>query len=233
MHLHSAPSDPPYPPVPPRSRLGNWRIYALAAGAIVVIGLIGLRAMGPSQARPVTDDGRLRIEVVHPVEPAIVPGAVMEVGQLVDAFQGLPPPRPDPSPLEWFEDAWLDVVGPPPPPAPTPSWRTVAATARVPVETAPPPRRDEGRWFGFDAPRRDFRAERAARRARMEALDRRMHEALEARDAARRYETAWPADKGPQAPPRSDGSRWGPDQAQVEAAADAAIAAYETFTAPE
>ena len=67
----------------------------------------------------------------------------------------------------------------------------------------------------------------------MEALDRRMHEALEARDAARRYETAWPADEGPQAPPRSDGSRWGPDQAQVEAAADAAIAAYETFTAPE
>ena len=41
------------------------------------------------------------------------------------------------------------------------------------------------------------------------------------------------ADEGPQAPPRSDGSRWGPDQAQVEAAADAAIAAYETFTAPE
>lgn len=232
MHLHSAPAHPSYPPARSRPRLGNWRIYALAAAAIVVIGLIGLRAMGPSQARPVADDGRLRIEVVHPVEPAIVPGAVMEVGELVDGFQGLPPPRPDPSPLEWFEDAWLDVVGPPPP---APSWRTVAAAVRVPVETAPPPRRDEGRWFGFDAPRRDFRAERAARRARMEALERRMHEALEAREAQRRprrYETAWRADEDPR-DQRLEDPQWGPEQAHMEDAPDAAIHAYDTFTAPQ
>ena len=229
MHLHSAPSDPSYPPARPRPRLGNWRIYALAAGAIVVIGLIGLRAMGPSQARPVTDDGRLRIEVVHPVEPAIVPGGVMDVGQLVDAFQGLPPPRPDPSPLEWFEDAWLDVVGPPPPPAP--SWRTVAATARVPVETAPPPRRDEGRWFGFDAPRRDFRAERAARRARMEAMDRRFQEEREARRrqwAERREEWIDRRDHDDRLPAERDTD----GRAMAAAARDEALFQRDAFADP-
>ena len=50
-----------------------------------------------------------------------------------------------------------------------------------PYDPPPEPGRDSPvrvvqRWFGFDAPRRDFRAEREARRARLDALERRAWE---------------------------------------------------------
>jgi hypothetical protein len=125
----------------------------------------------------------LRIEVVHPVEPEIVPGARMEVGELVDGFQGLPPPLPPLRDVMWTPDEnWMEAL--PPLPSP-PRRRPVAEVVVVHPSAAEPDRRggERGRWFGFDGPRRDYQAERAARRARLEALDR---QAWEERDARRR-----------------------------------------------
>lgn len=172
----SACPTPPRRPIVPR-RLERGHIVALTAVAVAAFGLLGLRAVELPQPRPVSDSDRLRIEVVPPVEPKIVPGSVMEVGELVDGFQGLPPPLPALEEVDWSHlEAWDDGAGDRSPPR-------RAAVVYVPLP--PPPRepapRSEGRWFGFDAPRRDFQAERAARRARMEAMDRRAHEAREAR----------------------------------------------------
>lgn len=171
-------------------------LVALSAVVAAAFGLVGLRAIDLPGPRPVADGERLRIEVVHPVEPDIVPGARMDVGDLVEGFQGVPPPPPPVTDgvMAYAED-WIEDL----PPLPPPPWRRPPAEETAvrpePVE-APRPRRDEGRWFGFDAPRRDYQAERAARRARLEALDRQAREEREARrrdwargrDEARRRE---------------------------------------------
>ncbi len=148
-------------------------LTAIVAGAF---GLVGLRAVDLPQPRPVSDGDRLQIEVVHPVEPEITPGSVMEVGELVDGFQGLPRPLPELVEVDWGpESGWEEA-------APAPVRRHVAAVfVPPPPDRREPPPRYDGRWFGFDAPRRDFRAERAARQARMEAMDRRAREMREAR----------------------------------------------------
>ena len=152
-------------------------VVALSAVTAAAFGLLGLRAVELPQPRPIGDADRLRIEVVHPREPKIQPGSVMEVGELVDGFQGLPPPLPRLEDAAWsYDESWRDeeIV--------RPERRSVAAIfVPAPPERREPPPRYESRWFGFDAPRRDFEGERAARRARMEAMDRREREMREAR----------------------------------------------------
>lgn len=158
-------------------------VVAVSVVAAAAFGLIGLRAVDLPGPRPITDGERLRIEVVHPVEPEIRPGAPMDVGELVEGFQGVPPPQPPLKDALWAsaEDWMADL-----PPLPQLPWRRPAAEVAVvhpPAPASHPPARDEGRWFGFDAPRRDYQAERAARRARLEALDRAAREEREARQA--------------------------------------------------
>jgi hypothetical protein len=156
------------------SRVRGGHAVALSVLVAAAFGLAGLRAVDLPGPRPISDSDRLRIEVVHPVEPDIVAGSVMDVGELVDGFQGLPPPLPPLTDAAWsYDDGWDDHE---PDYSPSrPEARRVAGVRTY--ESAPPPERTSPvravqRWFGFDAPRRDFRAERAARRARMEAMER-------------------------------------------------------------
>lgn len=161
--------------------------HLVAAGGVLVLG-VGMASAGPGgrpSGAPASDDGRLRIEVVAPVEPAIAPGGVMEVGHLVDGFTGVPrtPPRPT--------DVWTpedEVYEDPPERSYRPERRYEEAMVRPLVE--PDGRYDSrdarrpdglGRGLGFDAPERDYRAEREARRARREARERER----EMRDAPR------------------------------------------------
>lgn len=157
-----------------RSGLRGGHLVALSAVAVMALGLVGLRRVELPGPRPVTGDDRLRIEVVHPVEPEIVPGSVMDVGEVVDGFEGLPQPRPPLIDIFLPSDVGWDEYREPPPPPPR----------RPPAEAEPyysgserfSPARTLQRWFGFDAPRRDFQAERAARRARLEAMEQRDRE---------------------------------------------------------
>lgn len=168
---------------------------ALSLVAAAAFGLAGLRAVDLPGPRPIGDNDRLRIEVVHPVEPEIVPGSVMEVGELEDGFQGLPPPLPPLTDVAWAYDGGWDDEGE--------AWAPAAAEMRRVAEvrtwdSRPEPDRPSSvravqRWFGFDEPRRDFQAERAARRARMEAMERQVRGQREARQrewANRREEWA-------------------------------------------
>ena len=177
-----------------RSRLRGGHVVALSAVAVVAFGLVGLRAVDLPEPRPVIGDGRLRIEVVHPVEPDITPGAPMDVGELVDGFKGVPPPEPPVLDVLWsYEDDWgngVDYAA-----SPRPADRRAAGTADDYVRPAPErssPARALQRWFGFDAPRRDFQAERAARRARLEAMEQRDRER---RDGERRRRERAEADR--------------------------------------
>lgn len=182
MILHPPPPDR-HDPAPPRafSRLRRGEVAALSVAAAAVFGLVGLRAVELPAPRPVEAGDRLRIELVHPTEPEIVAGPVMDVGELEDGFQGLPPPLPPLSGALWR--AYDDWVGADRAHAPAPRPRPPAPEPYL----SPPdpdwsaPARAVQRWFGFDAPRPDYQAERAARRARMEAIDRRMHQEWEAR----------------------------------------------------
>lgn len=156
------------------SRMRAGHAVALSAVAAAAFGLAGLRAVDLPGPRPIGDSDRLRIEVVHPVEPDIAPGSVMDVGELEDGFQGLPPPLPPLTDVAWsYDDGWDEFdegyssrrYEP----------RRVAEVRTY--ESRPDPERSSPvravqRWFGFDAPRRDFRAEREARRARLDAMER-------------------------------------------------------------
>lgn len=210
----------PLRPVTTRRLLEAWRgwrhrrVLMASAGVAAAVGLLGFHALDRPVARFVPDGAQIRIEVVHPVEPEIVPGAVMEVGELVDGFQGLPRPAPAPEP-DWLP-VDVDYEPAPPPPAP---FRVAMVEHRVEGPPPPRPRSDEP-WFGFDAPRRDYRAEREFRRARREAMARARDED-EARQrhraAYRRYE-AEPArwreiPSRPAAGPVADGETGGPGEA--------------------
>lgn len=143
-------------------------LAAAAAVAVVGLGFMTVRAVALPGPRPVLEGERLHIEVVAPVERAIMPGSVMDVGELVDGFEYTPPPpravEPAYAPYEdYFESPGPQparnryareavVVAPPQPEAPKEGWRDSRA----------------GRWFGFDAPDRDYRAEREARRVERE-----------------------------------------------------------------
>jgi hypothetical protein len=161
-----------------RSELRGGHVVALSAVAVMAFGLVGLRTVELPGPRPVTEEDRLRIEVVHPVEPEIVPGSVMDVGALVDGFQGVPPPQPSLTDMLWsYDDGWEDRDDGYA--SPRPADRRIAGAA--PYYSPPEPERSSParalrRWFGFDAPRRDFQAERAARQARLEAMERHARE---------------------------------------------------------
>lgn len=152
-------------------RMRPRHVVALSAVAVAAFGLVGLRAVDLPGPRPVTDSERIRIEVVPPVEPELIAGSRMEVGDLVDGFQGVPPPPPQLTDAHWSDDDGREFAGVPPYPedrrADVRTW-----DSRPPPE--PPrdsPARVVRRWFGFDEPRRDFQAEREARRARLEAME--------------------------------------------------------------
>ncbi|HYC66592.1 hypothetical protein [Brevundimonas sp.] len=204
---------------------------ALSAVAAAAFGLVGLRAVELPGPRPVTDGERLRIEVVHPVEPEIVPGTRMDVGELVDGFQGVPPsPPPLTDEVMAYAESWIEDL----PPLPPPPWRRPVSdepAVRGDMAEAPRPRRDAGRWFGFDAPRRDYQAERAARRARLEAMDRQARDERE----ARRRERSWGRDEARRREDwreeRGEGRPWGdapPDDARPPDFPD-----RESFTGPQ
>ena len=161
-----------------RSRLRGGHVVALSAVAVVAFGLVGLRAVALPEPRPVMEDGRLRIEVVHPVEPDIAPGAPMDVGELVDGFQGVPPPEPPIMDVLWsYADDWGNGADYDASPRAADRRRPEAADDYYrPAPERSSPTRALQRWFGFDAPRRDFQAERAARRARLEAMEQRDRE---------------------------------------------------------
>lgn len=156
-------------------------IALVAALAVVGIGVAAVRTVALPGPRPILDRERLQILVVAPVEPEITPGSVMEVGDLVEGFEYRPfPPSvievadapyeedfgasaPRRAPNRYAEEAVIHA--PPQPEAPGDGWRET----RV------------GRWFGFDAPERDYRAEREARRARIDAQMERDHDRREVR----------------------------------------------------
>lgn len=164
-------------------------LAAAAAVAVIGVGVAGVRAVAFPGPEPARDSARIQIEVVDPVEPEINPGSVMDVGELVDGFEYTPPARPVAEPVAYspydddfgpskrrpksaVQDAWPVIHAPPQP------------EARAGERRAPRDDRAD-RWFGFDVPERDYRAEREARRARRDAR--------EARDRAR----DWRRDQDP------------------------------------
>ncbi|TPW05441.1 MAG: hypothetical protein FD125_722 [bacterium] len=147
-------------------RPGHLAIVAVVA--VAGVGISMARTMSLPGPQPILDGEQMKIQVVAPVEPEITPGSVMEVGDLVEGFEYR---RPTPAVIEaddyapWDEESEV--------PTPRPASRRNDDYAMAP---APPPdtrvdQRDTraDRWFGFDAPDRDYRAEREARRARMDA----------------------------------------------------------------
>lgn len=197
-------STDPSGPAPWSARLGRLAArvrpgHLFAATALAaVFGLAGLQAVALPGPRPITDAERLKIEVVAAPEPEITPGSVMDVGELVDGFQGVP--RPVVQTVAYAPDEGWEME-------PEPVYDRARRAIEAAVIHAPPqpepPRRTAAleRWFGFDAPRRDYRAEREARRARWESrtdrYDRDQQQdrykrdereaRFEARDAPRRY----------------------------------------------
>ena len=145
-------------------------LAVVGAVAVVGVGIVAARTLALPGPQPVLDGERMKIQVVAPVEPEIMPGSVMEVGDLVEGFEYR---RPEPALIEAVDETPWDLEFETPPPRP--GSQRVDDEGRAP---APPPpdrpredrreRRDD-RWFGFDAPDRDYRAEREARRARIEA----------------------------------------------------------------
>lgn len=248
-----SPIKPPFDRLMPKlrrpvSRMRRGHAVALSVVAAAAFGLAGLRAVDLPGPRPIDDNDRLRIEVVHPVEPEIVPGSVMEVGELVDGFQGLPPPLPPLTDVGWsYDDGWEDDGEAWT--APRSEVRRLAGSPEY--ESGPEPERERAspvravqRWFGFDAPRRDFQAERAARRARMEAMEQRMRDqhAARRRDWSDRRER-W-ADRQEYNPDRareyvSDRDRWRDDEPRrddrtaIYDERDEEFAGRDAFTGPQ
>lgn len=155
------------------ARVHPRHLAVAAVVAAIGVGVAGLRAVPLPGPEPILEDERIRVELVDPVEPDIAPGSVMDVGDLVDGFVFRPPPRPAAEPAvrvshdENFE-------------RPAPRAVPSEYAGRIIIQAPPQPEswvreprvpRDEraGRWFGFDAPERDYRAEREARRARRDA----------------------------------------------------------------
>lgn len=168
------------------------RPHHLATAAVVAaigLGVAGLRAVPLPEAEPILEDERIRVEVVDPVEPNIAPGAVMDVGDLVDGFVFTPPPRPA-AELAVRVSHEEDFEYPAPRSVPREYAEQVIIQAPPQPETrahVPRVSRDEraGRWFGFDAPDRDYRAERDARRAHRDAAWEREREREWGRDRYR------------------------------------------------
>lgn len=187
---------------PPR-RLRPAHVAAAASVAVAAIGLMGLKFVSLPEAAPVNPGEALKIEVVAPVEPKLRPGSVMDVGELVDGFRYVPPaPRERLTP---YDVAWEDEdvdLAPYAPPVRRAEVRRYASSGDdgYRAEREPPRReREERRWFGFDNPMPDFRAERQARQARIEALEAQRRAEFEAdRMDRRRYAPPPPRGRAPE-----------------------------------
>lgn len=143
-------------------------MVAIAACAVVAgVGAASVLRLDPSRDAPTSGGPGVSIAVVEPREPALVPGSVMDVGDLSDGYKHRPYVRQadyDAPSYEEFEDY--------PPVRAEP--KHVERPRELAYEPAPPPviierRERPRRWsFGFDQPRPDYAAERRERMARME-----------------------------------------------------------------
>lgn len=164
------------------ARVRPHHVALVAAVALAGIAAATVRTVALPGPRPILDGERMQIHVVAPVEPEIAPGEVMDVGPLVDGFEYRPLPAPAIETVAYasYDD---DLDAPEPRPAPRRS-RDETGFAAPPL---PEPREEgwrqsrAGRWFGFDEPERDYRAEREARRARIDARMERERERREVR----------------------------------------------------
>lgn len=147
-------------------------LASAAAVSVAAIGLIALKFVSLPGPAPVAEGAGLKIEVVAPVEPTLVPGSVMEVGELIDGFRYV---RPAPAQrVPAYDVAWAEDEA-----APVESRQRESGVRRYASSDAGPPQGREPetlgergrRWFGFDEPRPDYAAERRARQGRMEALE--------------------------------------------------------------
>jgi hypothetical protein len=153
---------------------------AAAAGLVAVSVGLGAFLAGDSGAvsRASFGDG-LSIELVAPVEPKPEAGEVMDVGEVTDGFVYVRA-QMEPERFEPAQDYWVDepvYVDDYQPPLRDARVRESAVVYRL--VSAPEPMMMMDRddlAFGFDAPRRDYRAEREDRRARIEALAQRSSE---------------------------------------------------------
>lgn len=159
---------------------------AVAVAGVVAVGALGLGALKSVElpnARPIDPSNMMRVELVAPREPDIEAGEVMEVGELVDGYEHRPAPTIE---RAVYEDAWpLAEFFPSRRPPAVEYDETPDADRYRPI---PDERESRGRWFGFDLPRPDWRAEREARRERMEAAERERRERERAYDDRRRWE---------------------------------------------
>ena len=159
----------------------------VAVLSAVGLGVLAAGTLALPRPQPILDGERMTIQVVAPVEPEVAPGSVMEVGDLVEGFEYR---RPPPAMIETadygaYEDEEFEA------PAPRPVSRRddddgrgyASPPPEAPLEKPAEDRRDRraDRWFGFDAPDRDYRAEREARRARIDARIERDRERREVR----------------------------------------------------
>lgn len=163
----------------------NLRPHHIALVALLTavgVGVVAARTMALPGPRPVLEGERLQIQVVTRVEPDVAPGSVMEVGNLVEGFEYR---RPAPAMIENTDYSTHEEEFEAPAARPARRHGEDHATASAPPQPeAGPERRREarvGRWFGFDAPERDYRAEREARRARIDARMERDREQREVR----------------------------------------------------
>lgn len=162
--------DPPHHPA--RRSLRPVHLAAVAAVSVAAIGLMALRFVTLPEPDPVAAGDGLKIEVVAPVEPELVPGSVMEVGELIDGFRYV---RPAPAArIPAYDVAWAEEEAATVEPRRRES--RVRRYASADAEPGPAPRPETlgergRRWFGFDNPRPDYVAERRARQARTEALE--------------------------------------------------------------
>lgn len=155
-----------------RIGLGATAVAAIVAlvglGAVAAGGETSLRSTGPG----------LAVTVVPPVEPVVDPGTRMDVGALRDGFDRAALERAEVTDDTWTPpeayagvDPETDGVVRMPRPTPVEEDGMAMRLYRSMVDREP--RRDAlqdgSRSFGFDRPRQDFAAERAARWAAREA----------------------------------------------------------------
>jgi hypothetical protein len=191
MYHDPLPPRPPFDSGPsPRRRVRPAHLAVIAAVSVAAVGLMGLKYVTLPKADPVASGDALKIEVVAPVEPKLAPGSVMDVGELVDGFRYVP--RAQVQQTAVYDVAWSgdeDFAPYTPPSRPAGVRRyTSAETENAPPSGSEPPRRErERRWFGFDNPLPDFRAERRARQVRLDALEQQRQAESDDRAARRRY----------------------------------------------
>lgn len=131
-------------------------IAAVVVAAIACLALAGLAMVPRKDAEGRALGQRMAIDLVTPPTPDIVPGSILEVGQVNDGFDhaALEPFAEIVDPTLMPEDAYVGpavgLVDVPRMPLPRP----IAMERFPPVEEAPAPHRDAlddgSRWFGLD-----------------------------------------------------------------------------------